>query len=182
MTNNITTYTGRSIDPLGHHVQLGDIDIIDIATALSRIPRFAGHTKHFYSVAQHSCMVAQRLRPELKLSGLLHDASEAYLLDIPTPIKQHLPIYYTAEKRIMNIILARFGLPNSPYQIDFYEIIEEIKLADKAQLQFEIQELMTPFLSNQMLPQDASPSLRCWTPDEAQFRFLELFNAIYTES
>lgn len=178
MTNNITTYTGQSIDPLGHHVRPEQINITDIAAALSRIPRFGGHSVHFFSVAQHSCMVADRLRPGAKLAGLLHDASEAYLLDIPTPIKQHLPQYYTAERRMMAVIHAAFGLPVPPYNDEALELIELVKKADKLQLDFEIKELMTPFLADIMCPVHATPAVRCWMPDESEFRFLELFKQL----
>jgi uncharacterized protein len=173
MTNNITTYTGRSLDPLSRGIKSSDIDIVDIATALSRVPRFNGHTKEFFSVAQHSCMVADRLRPGLKLAGLLHDAAEAYLLDIPSPIKQHLPLYYVAEDKLLRIILKRYGL-EFPLSADVHRV-------DQEQLEFEIKELMTPLLATAMLPQDATPSIRCWNPDEAKHRFLEMFNSLYTE-
>lgn len=67
----------------------------DICTALSRIPRFNGHTKKVYTVAQHSVAAyrianAWRLNPELCAAALLHDAHEAYIGDVPTPVKSFL--------------------------------------------------------------------------------------------
>lgn len=176
MNNNIITYTGRSIDPLSGNIQPEDIDILDIATALSRMPRFGGHSKYFYTVAQHSCMVADRLRPGLKLAGLLHDAAEAYLHDIPSPIKQHMPYYEEAEERLMYAVLRRFDIPSA------MELWQAVKRADHIQLQHEISELMIPVLSDVWNPQDASPSFRCWYPEEAAHVFLEMFNSLYTES
>ena len=86
------------------------IDIHDIAVALSRIPRFNGHTNRFYSVAEH-CWHGQRyIEDAYKLPFLLHDATEAYLCDIPSPIKQYLPDYKELEARLEQAICEKFGI------------------------------------------------------------------------
>lgn len=82
-----------------------EIDIEDIAFALSNKCRFSGHTQ-FFSVAEHSLSVAHRLPPELRLAGLLHDAAEAYLGDIPSPLKAVLPDYRSLED-INEIAIAK---------------------------------------------------------------------------
>ena len=64
-----------------------DVEVADIAHALSLICRFTGHVKTFYSVAEHCVRVAQLLPPRLRAYGLLHDAHEAYVGDIATPIQ-----------------------------------------------------------------------------------------------
>lgn len=87
-----------------------DIRIIDIAHALSNQCRFSGHVKRFYSVAEHSINVADCVPSLYKLKALLHDATEAYLVDIPSPIKPHLTNYKEIEDRLMKIIFKRFGL------------------------------------------------------------------------
>lgn len=84
---------GRKIDL--RKPTLDDIDITDIAHSLSLVCRFGGHIKHFYSVAEHSILVAKLLSEqgapgELVLAGLLHDAHEAYLGDVTTPVKDVL--------------------------------------------------------------------------------------------
>jgi hypothetical protein len=91
---------------------LGEVfvpDIESIAFALSHINRFTGHAGA-YSVAQHSVLVAQQLPPELKLAGLLHDASEAYLTDVSSPLKAMLPEYKKIETKYHSIIDKHFNV------------------------------------------------------------------------
>lgn len=110
MDKRIYTFTGKTIDPFDPDPN--EIDVVDIAHALSFIPRFNGHTKKFISVAQHSLFVSSHCRPEEALIGLLHDASEAYINDIATPIKSQseFAFYRTMEDRLMAAIFQRYGL------------------------------------------------------------------------
>lgn len=129
MNNKITTYTGKLIDVI--HPKIQDINIEDIAFGLSRQYRFNGVTRIPYTVAQHSINVALVTGKGMQLAALLHDASEAYLHDIPTPLKQNLPCYLQIEKNLQNIIYARFG-------IDQYSVQSGINYADKQVLLSEI--------------------------------------------
>jgi len=106
----IQTYTGKAFFPLNPETE--DIDIIDIAWALSMQCRYAGHCKRFYSVAEHSVLISRAVPTEDRLIGLLHDASEAYLVDIPRPIKWALGGYAGYEATLMNAIAIRFDLRN----------------------------------------------------------------------
>ena len=108
--------------------------IEDIAHSLSQQCRFAGHLPGFYSVAQHSCRVSGILLPKHQLAGLLHDASEAYLLDIPSPIKTRIPQYKEIEDNLMRVIADKFGFQ--------YPLHEDVKQADKITLQLEWDHIM----------------------------------------
>ena len=135
-TDWIQTYTGRQFWPLEPRAE--DIDINDIAHALSNICRYGGHVERFYSVAQHCYLVSKVVPPELALYGLLHDASEAYLIDVPRPIKHGagMELYRAAEKHLQAMIYRAFGLdPNEP---------EAIKTADNQLLRTEQRDLMKP--------------------------------------
>lgn len=111
----IYTYTGRLVDPW--NLRPEDVDILDITMSLNKVPRFNGHTTFTLSVAEHCVEVALILQdqghpPEVCMAGLLHDASEAYLCDIPSPVKRQpemLP-YRLAEKRAMCSIFEHFDL------------------------------------------------------------------------
>lgn len=106
----LSTISGRAISPVAP--QISDFVIEDIAHALSNLCRFAGHVRTFYSVAQHSVLVSHAVPHELALWGLLHDASEAYLVDIPTPVKATVPLggYRTVEALMQRTIYQAFGL------------------------------------------------------------------------
>ena len=86
------------------------IDIQDIAHALSMICRFNGHCISFYSVAEHSVHVSRLVAPNLALWGLLHDAAEAYLGDVPTPLKGHLGGFRDREKTLLAGLLRNMVL------------------------------------------------------------------------
>lgn len=111
----IITYTRRQVNPFTMSVD--DVVLLDIAHSLSFINRFLGHSAHPISVANHSIAVSRLLRAQghpadVQLAGLMHDASEAYLCDIPSPLKRH-PIFRTyrpAEHRVQAVIARAYGL------------------------------------------------------------------------
>ena len=104
----LQTYTGRVLTPLDPWP--GDFSIEDIAWSLAHQCRYNGHTKLFYSVATHCILVAFFLPSNLKLEGLLHDASEAYLSDLPSPIKRLMPEYQKVEARIEDALAGQYRL------------------------------------------------------------------------
>lgn len=87
----IETLSGSMFDFDDPHPK--DVDIDDIAIALGNTCRFGGHVKRYYSVAEHAVLVYRLVRdagyhPETCLAALHHDDHEAYLGDIPTPLKR----------------------------------------------------------------------------------------------
>jgi uncharacterized protein len=88
----MVTATGRQYWPLDPRAE--DVCIEDIATHLSKECRFAGACRGFYSVAEHSVLVSQVVPQEHALQALLHDAPEAYVKDIPRPLKRGLGSTY----------------------------------------------------------------------------------------
>lgn len=86
--------------------------IEEVAHALSHMARFAGHTRRFYPVITHSCMVHDHIdgTPRQKFAGLLHDGHEGFVVDMPTPAKVQLPEYKPFELSVQAPFLARFGL------------------------------------------------------------------------
>ena len=110
----MVTYSGKKFNPLKPTRAM--INIVDISHALSMQARFCGQLKEFYSVAEHCVMVADILedtlnKPELAIYGLLHDGHEAFISDIPSPIKALLqPAVGEVEDRIDKAIWSRFEL------------------------------------------------------------------------
>ncbi len=131
----IVTMSGATIDPLNPHRE--DINIEDIAHALSLTCRFSGHTRFFYPVARHCMMVADFLPSPFKLYGLLHDAAEAYLTDIPRPFKSRIPGYIAIENNLHGAILEALGIPSPSL-----EIADAIHIADEKALRIEHQQLI----------------------------------------
>ena len=171
--SHITTVSGKHFDPIEPDEKL--IDIKDIAHALSMICRGNGHTKIFYSVAQHSiaCALEAEARgwsDEVILGCLLHDASEAYLSDVTRPVKKDLPYYLKVEDRLQNILWEHFiGRP--------------ITKEEKTQI-FKIDDLMFSMEFHQIMAEDANEDYKklvrdfvCkYTPqEEMQELFIKVF-------
>mgnify|MGYP005850916999 FL=1 len=130
----IQTYTGRMFWPMRPRVE--DLDIRDIAHSLAMQCRFNGHCRVFYSVAEHCVRVSRILPQELAAWGLLHDAAEAYMSDLPRPVKQSLPEFAAAEERLLQVVADRFGLA--------WPIPQAVWQADDALLATEARDLMAP--------------------------------------
>jgi uncharacterized protein len=177
LDGSITTYSGVRFWPLLPNP--GDIRIEDIAHALSNQCRFGGHTHLFYSVAEHSVRVSQLCRREDALWGLLHDASEAFLSDIPAPLKE-LPSfesYRAAEKTLQRIIVQRFGLA-------FAQPVS-VGEADRRMLRIEARDLLGRADAEQPKRGGGRGSVVItapWQPRVAKARFLSRFRELCSKA
>lgn len=149
----------------GKHVDLADpqpdqIDIRDIAQGLSNEARFNGHTRRFYSVAQHSILVSDLVPRQHALEGLLHDATEAYMKDIPMPLKHMLPDYKRIEQRVDAVIRAKFGLPA--------QCSAAVKQADLVMLATERRDLMPDDAAEWEILRGVEPAAEQVIPDSPQ--------------
>lgn len=166
----IQTYTGKKFDPFSPDADA--IDIEDIAHSLSLLCRFNGHCRQFYSVAEHSVNISRIVPAEYALMALLHDATEAYLSDLPHPVKIRFPEFSRIEDQLFTVIAAKFGVPPVLH--------EEVHLADKIMLATEqAQLLVMPPEPWPGLP-DPHPgmTLACLAPEMAKAQFLERFNEL----
>src|SRR5829696_7572546 len=112
----IDTASGVRLDLDEPHPE--DIRIEDVAGGLSKVCRFGAQTREYYSVAQHALLVRRLVveagHPELALAALHHDSHEAYLCDIPTPLKRKIRkatnVYNEACKTLDRVIADAFGI------------------------------------------------------------------------
>jgi hypothetical protein len=134
----IETYTGLPFYPLKPDTE--HISIIDIAHALSHQCRYSGHTKDFYSTAQHCCLLAEYVESTMRgstldaLNILMHDSAEAYLVDIPRPVKQFMPEYRKWDHNITMAVRSWVGLGDMPIPPWQDELDSRIIRDERAQL------------------------------------------------
>lgn len=171
----IQTVSGRRVNPFAPSVD--DIDLGDVAIALSNQCRFGGHTRRYYSVAQHACIVSDQVLektgdPYAALWALLHDAGEAYLIDLPHPIKHRSELgrlYREAEAGLEDVIRQRFGLIGPPPP--------SVKEIDRAVLATE-RAALTMVAWHWPELEGVEPlaiEIEPWTPEVAAAAFLERY-------
>ena len=177
------TYRGQPFYLQSPHP--AEINPVDIAHALSNICRYGGHSKTFYSVAQHSVLVSEIVvehwladhgampRRDLALAALLHDAAEAYVGDVVKPLKMAISSSYASIERLVEDAIAeRFALGN---------LLRHplIKSADRIALATERRDLLNPGPFVWTDVPDPLPSIiDAWSPVEAKDRFLARFQAL----
>lgn len=165
----IQLYSGRDFYFLNPDPE--DIDEEDIAHTLSLLCRFGGHCREFYSVAQHSVLCSYNCAPGYEFEALMHDASEAYLVDMPRPIKNVLKGYRDIENNLDRVIRAKYRLP--------LEMTAECMLIDNQMLATERRDLMPaqgkPWV---WLPDPLDFKIVPWSPEKAAQRFIERFDEL----
>lgn len=173
----IQVYSGKPFTFFSPGVS--DIDILDIAHALSMQCRFNGHVKKFYSVAEHSVNVSYEVPEQYALAGLLHDAAEAYIGDMVSPLKFHMPEFREVETRIESAIFRRFNVPLYSHEQNM-----AVKRADLALCVHEGRTLLTnpllvdtwEFTSRSELKNEHT--LECLSPLRAKAKFLARFDEL----
>lgn len=162
----IRTFTGKLVNPLA--MCPDDIDIQDIAHHLSNECRYLGACPEHYSVAQHSVLVSQQFESwTMRLAGLLHDSAEAYLKDMPSPVKRdaRMAWYVEVEHELTRMIFKKYGL--AP------ELLHDTKTADDGVL---LDEIGSFWGGREGQTQIVIP----WTPLTAEQSFMAHFY-LYTE-
>lgn len=148
------------IEPQRHTITLNAI-----ARGLANTCRFGGQCERFYSVAEHSIWVSKLVPAEFADIGLLHDAAEAFIGDVPKPLKEMLPDYKEVERRIEAAVFGSFGFTSLP---------PAIKVADMTMLATEQRYLMANHddwkWTGQIEPLDVE--LVCHSPQRAYSAFM----------
>jgi uncharacterized protein len=176
MSTYMTTYTKKKIQPL--QIQYEDIDIKDIAHALSLLCRANGHIKYFYSVAQHSINCAKEAKErgyskKVVKACLLHDASEAYISDIIRPVKKQLDNYLIIEERIQSLIYKKFDIS------EFTQVeVELVNQVDDDLLALEMVELMEREIPNKPDIHSKQVDLSFQKFEDVEREFLALFKEL----
>jgi uncharacterized protein len=164
--------SGRRFHPWSPQAE--DIHIEDIAGALSKLCRFNGHCLEFYSVAEHSVHTSYQVPAELALCALLHDATEAYIGDLITPIKKNIPAFEEVESIVWLAIAARFNLP--------WILPPEVYAADRTMLLIEARDLLHPVGEpkpwGHANPPITPVTLGNWTARVAEEKFLSRFHEL----
>lgn len=163
-----------------HRIDLRDpkpdgISIEDIANSLSKICRFAGQSRYFYSVAEHSLLVSCAVKREHAKWALLHDAAEAYMGDVIRPVRELIASkeLVELERRLLQAIAIRFDLPA--------RIPGEVKRWDDEFLKYELIYLgLDP--CRKVPPPDFPVKISCYSPDEAKRLFLRRFSDLWPGS
>lgn len=144
-----------------------DIQLEDIAHALSCLCRFTGHTARFFGVAEHSVLMS-RATTRYPVEALLHDATEAFIGDVARPVKYRRGMggYRSLEERIARVVAERFGTP--------FPMSAAVKHLDNRMLRAEIEQLMTPgSYSHSPRVKPLDTVIECWAPQRAEREFLK---------
>jgi hypothetical protein len=164
------TFSGRRFFPFDPRPE--DIDIVDIAHALSMTCRYGGHAKQFYSVAQHSVLVASKAPAHLALRALLHDAAEAYIGDLIRPIKKddRMAAFHDIERSVEHAICVALDVP-------WPLLTPEIKALDNRILLDEREAVMSA--SGHDWKVEGEPlgvHIDLWAPTVAKWKFLDAYD------
>lgn len=175
-TGWIETYTGRMVTPVDPDPIT--LCVTDVAHALANKCRYSGHTRRFYTVAEHSWLMAEYALAkgdrESARWALIHDAVEAYLPDVPRPLKPFLANWKELEANMERAVKEHFDeYPNAAVEGLVHSLDTRILLTEA--------QVLLPS-RGQRWEIDAKPldtRLRCWQPSIARRNFLEAFEVLF---
>jgi len=162
------TFSGGQFYPLDP--DHSEVDLRDVAQGLANTCRYGGQCQFYYPVATHSRYVSRELalehEPIVQLYGLLHDAAEAYVTDVPRPVKGELPAFERIEREIRQSVWKSLGVPQ-PTEKQW----AAVERADDRLLRYEADELLDRFQPDTV--PDLQYDLQPCTPPEARGAFLD---------
>ena len=176
----ITTFSGIRMNPVEPRIE--DINVSDIAHALSLVCRGGGHVKHFYSVAQHSLVCAEEARARgcslrVQMGALLHDGSEAYMSDLVRPVKQQIPQYRIIENKLIDIIWKAF-IPGEPLTEGERA---EIRCIDDDAMSWDVKELLGDEINQNYRNLHIRPDHTFVPMDQVETMFLKKFEQLRSD-
>ena len=186
--NYILTYpTLTKFTPLNPKVE--DVHIDDIANSLSNKCRFTGLVNKFYSVAEHSLLTSLYVDPEYAFEALMHDATEAYLPDVATPVKVCLPGFKEIEARLAAVIERRFLIRQTSESIKAVKIVDNAILTNEFMHMFGVVPHECEFLTEPPLEMKNEVvksagiyyqlGIRNFTPEVIRRLFMRRFKELY---
>ncbi len=177
--NYLKTYMGNKVDPL--RISAEDITLEDIAHALSLMCRGNGQVTHFYSVGQHCINCAKEAaargwNARLQLGCLLHDAAEAYMSDLITPIKVHMPKYYEIEDNFLKAVYEKFDLADLSEE-EWKRIMD----VDRALLTYDLVELLKEPVPEEGYQVKRIPDISFRPFEDVEAEYMQIANLLLSE-
>ena len=168
MNPYLETYSGKQLYFLEPTEDM--IELKDIPAGLSKICRYSGGINSFYSVAEHSVLLAERVLyltgdVEQAMTALWHDCTECYLSDIPAPLKSVLPEYERIESMLMDVIFKKFNIQPITPQVHWMDkniVRDESVLFDKP-----------PSWQDKFEP--VGVKVQCWNPVTAEDKWYDCY-------
>lgn len=159
------------------------IDIRDIAASLSKLCRYNGHTREFYSVAEHCVILAEYARrnysADAAMHMLLHDAAEAYIGDYPLPMKRLFTMLEVMEFRVDELIAFKFGLQH-PFP-DYVKDLDRRVVIDEKRVLYPDSRWTWPSELDGLEPLGVEDRIAGFPPATAEAQYLDAFNILLEE-
>jgi 5'-deoxynucleotidase YfbR-like HD superfamily hydrolase len=171
----VHTWSGKRLHLLAPDP--AQIEIEDIAHGLAYQCCPNGQIRHYYSVAQHSMLVAQQVPSQHSLAALLHDGAAAYIGGISRPLRSLMPGFHLIEKRIMGAFSEKFGIADME--------VAAIRRAHLIVQATEYRDLFCHAKQNEDQAELVAPiprRIEALPPEEAKYQFIEILSKLVSEA